>query len=68
VGTIAVPVLAQLGLVFARPFKNESKPARRKPAVDQLQGVDRDLGDVLAVLRMEVRGGWSLKYIVLTMP
>lgn len=50
------------------PFKNEPQRARWKPAVDQLERVDRDLGDVLAVARVECGGGWSRKYIVITMP
>jgi hypothetical protein len=68
VGTRAVPVGTQLVLVLAGPLEDEPQGARRKPAVSQLECVDRDLGDVLAVARVEVGGGWSRKYIVITIP
>jgi hypothetical protein len=68
VGASAVPVRAQLDLVLAGPLQDQSLGTRRKPAIDQLEGVDRDLGDVVAVLRWKCGGRRSLKYIVITMP
>lgn len=54
-GAGTVPVRAQLGLVLAGPLEDQSKSSRRKPAIDELLGVDCDRGDVVAVLCVKVR-------------
>ena len=56
VGASAVPVGAELVLALCGPFTNEPQRARWEPAVDQLEPVDRDLGDVLRTkLRTKLR-------------
>jgi hypothetical protein len=41
--------------MLADAFEDEPERSRREPAVDQLVCVDRDLGDVLAVVCVEMR-------------
>jgi len=50
------PTLVQLGLPQPRPFAHEAQRPRRQEALNYLPGQDCQLGPMLAVLRMEVRG------------
>ena len=53
----AVPVGAQLVAIVAGPFESEPERTRRKPAVDQIERLDRDLRDMVRVARVEVPAG-----------
>lgn len=50
------PTLVKLGLPEPRPFAHEAQGPRRQEALSHLPAHDRQLGPMLAVLRMEVRG------------
>jgi hypothetical protein len=54
--------------VLLQPFANESQRAGRQRAAHHRPGGDLDLGFFASVDRVEVRGGWSLKYISITIP
>jgi hypothetical protein len=51
----AVPVLAQLRLMLARPFDDEPEGARRNPTGDDRQVFDVDRSLVIAVPGVEMR-------------
>jgi hypothetical protein len=51
----ALPVVGQLVGVQRRPLTDESEGTRRQRAVENLERAQLDLGDILSVLRVEVR-------------
>lgn len=52
-----LPVVLELGGVQARPFLDEPQRACWQMAVEDLEGTEGDLSDVLAVLSVEMRRG-----------
>jgi hypothetical protein len=54
--------------MVAGPFEGEPERTRRKPTVDQVERLDRDLRGMIPVARVEVRRRVVAEYIVITMP
>ena len=64
----ALPAVGELVGMHLRPLPDEPKRARWQGAVDHAPRPELDLRDVLALLARKCGGGWSGRYIQITIP